>query len=113
MTRAPCPLRQRGALRNSLDPGEQRGRRLLRHLHLGLQALVHHLRSQPQRLHWRDNLRQDYPAFFWKMVNRYIHNGLRYLRVTQEGNEWVTHLYAHTFAVESQQRPQTRSLGKV
>jgi hypothetical protein len=53
-----------------------------------------------------DDLRHDYPAFYWNVVARYIQDGLRYLRVTQEGSEWVAHLYAHIFAVEHHQRLQ-------
>ena len=46
------------------------------------------------------DLREDYPTFFWNVVNRYIQNGLRYLRMTQEGKQWIANLYAHVFAVE-------------
>jgi hypothetical protein len=60
-----------------------------------------------------DDLRHDYPAFYWNVVDRYIQGGLRYLRVTQEGSEWVTHLYAHTFAVEHHQRLQAGNADQV
>ena len=46
------------------------------------------------------DLRNDYPAFYWNVVNRYIRDGLRHLRVTQEGKQWIANLYAHVFAVE-------------
>lgn len=45
-------------------------------------------------------LRQGYPAFYWQGVAPYIQDGLRHLRVTQEGKQWLAQLYAHVFAVE-------------
>jgi hypothetical protein len=56
-----------------------------------------------------DDLRDNYPTFYWNVVNRYVQDGLRYLRVTQEGNEWIAHLYAHIFAVEHHERLQEGS----
>jgi hypothetical protein len=50
-----------------------------------------------------DDLRNDYPAFYWNVVHRYIRDGLRYLRLTQEGKQWIANLYAHVFAVEHQE----------
>lgn len=46
------------------------------------------------------DLRAAYPAFFWKAVTPYIVDGLRCLRVTQEGKQWIANLYAHVFAEE-------------
>ena len=34
------------------------------------------------------------------MVQHYIVNALRYLRVTQEGQQWVANLYANVFLME-------------
>ena len=34
------------------------------------------------------DLRANYPDFFWKTVRPYIGDALRYLRVTQEGQQW-------------------------
>jgi hypothetical protein len=47
-----------------------------------------------------DDLRNDYPSFYWNVVHRYIQDGLRHLRVTQEGKQWIANLYAQVFAVE-------------
>jgi hypothetical protein len=47
-----------------------------------------------------DDLRDYYPVFYWNVVNQYIQEGLRYLRVTQEGKQWVANLHAHVFAIE-------------
>jgi hypothetical protein len=46
------------------------------------------------------DLRDNYPDFFWKAVRPYIGDALRYLRVTQEGQQWIANLYANVFSVE-------------
>ena len=46
------------------------------------------------------DLRANYPQFFWKVVAPYTGDALRYLRVTQEGQQWVANLYANVFATE-------------
>jgi hypothetical protein len=46
-----------------------------------------------------DDLRHDYPAFFWQVAHRYIQDGLRYLHVTQAGKQWIATLYAQVFTV--------------
>ncbi len=50
-----------------------------------------------------DDLREDYPSFYWNVVCRYIRDGVHYLRLTQEGKQWIANLYAHVFAVEHHQ----------
>jgi hypothetical protein len=47
-----------------------------------------------------DDLRNDYPVFYWNVVHRYIQDGLRHLRVTQTGQQWIANLYSHVFTVE-------------
>jgi hypothetical protein len=46
------------------------------------------------------DLRSNYPDFFWKMVRPYIGYALRYLRATQEGQQWIANLYANVFSAE-------------
>jgi len=46
------------------------------------------------------DLRTNYPDFFWKAVRPYIGDALRYLRVTQEGQQWIANLYANVFSME-------------
>ncbi|HKJ26670.1 MAG TPA: hypothetical protein VJ965_03445 [Anaerolineales bacterium] len=46
------------------------------------------------------DLRRDYAGFFWNVVNPYIKDALRYLRLTQEGKQWIANLYAHVFTAE-------------
>ena len=46
------------------------------------------------------DLRAAYPRFYWKVVAPYIQEALRYLRITQEGKQWIASLYAQVFAEE-------------
>src|SRR5215475_14647580 len=46
------------------------------------------------------DLRANYPQFFWQVVRSYIEDALRYLRVTQEGKQWIANLYANVFSIE-------------
>ena len=46
------------------------------------------------------DLRANYPQFFWQRVQPYTVDALRYLRVTQEGQQWVANLYANVFSME-------------
>ena len=46
------------------------------------------------------DLRKNYPQFFWNVVQPYIQDALRHLRVTQEGKQWIANLYANVFAME-------------
>jgi hypothetical protein len=46
------------------------------------------------------DLRASYPDFFWQMVQPYISDALRYLRVTQDGQQWIANLYANVFSTE-------------
>ena len=45
-------------------------------------------------------LRTNYPAFFWQIVTPYIQDGIRHLRITQAGKQWIANLHAHVFAME-------------
>lgn len=46
------------------------------------------------------DLRAGYPQFFWQVVRPYIEDALSYLRVTQEGKQWIANLYANVFSIE-------------
>jgi hypothetical protein len=67
-------------------------------------ALFHEFRetgaSEKLGYQTADDLRAAYPAFFWQAVRPYIGDALRYLRVTQEGKQWISNLYAHVFSEE-------------
>jgi hypothetical protein len=45
-----------------------------------------------------------YPTFFWKAVEPYIGDALRYLELTIEGKQWIANLYSHVFTIEHQRR---------
>jgi len=46
------------------------------------------------------DLRGNYPDFFWRMIQPYTVDAIRYLRVTLEGLQWVAILYANVFSME-------------
>jgi hypothetical protein len=46
------------------------------------------------------DMRRDYAKFYWEVVSPYIQNALRYLRVTQEGKQWIANLHSHVFDIE-------------
>lgn len=49
------------------------------------------------------DMRQRYAMFYWNAVNPYIQDALGYLRVTQEGKQWIANLHSHVFEVEHAQ----------
>jgi len=46
------------------------------------------------------DLRKGYAGFYWNVVTPYVRDGIRHLKATQEGKQWIANLYAHVFAVE-------------
>jgi len=46
------------------------------------------------------DMRKSYASFYWRVVNPYIQDALRYLRVTQEGKHWIANLHSHVFEAE-------------
>ncbi len=49
------------------------------------------------------HMRNSYTKFYWKVARPRIQDALRYLRKTQEGQQWVAHLHSHVFDVEHQE----------
>ncbi len=47
-----------------------------------------------------DDLRKNYPTFYWNIVFPYIQPALRYLELTLSGKQIVANLYANVFRVE-------------
>ena len=47
-----------------------------------------------------DDMRYAYAKFFWNTVSPYIREGVNYLKITQEGKQWISNLHSHVFAVE-------------
>jgi hypothetical protein len=46
------------------------------------------------------DLRENYAKFFWNVVSPYIQPAVSYLRVTQEGKQWIASLFSHVFTSE-------------
>lgn len=46
------------------------------------------------------DLRSGYAKFFWNVVSQYIKPAINYLRVTQDGKQWIASLYSHVFTTE-------------
>lgn len=46
------------------------------------------------------DLADAYPNFFWKVARPYLEDAMSYLRLTEEGKQWVANLHSHIFAVE-------------
>ncbi|MUG94354.1 metal-dependent phosphohydrolase [Scytonema sp. UIC 10036] len=46
------------------------------------------------------DLRKNYAKFYWNVVYQYIHDGLRYLALTQQGKQIIANLYSNVFVVE-------------
>jgi len=47
-----------------------------------------------------EDLRRDYPKFYWTSVYPFIKDALYYLSLTQQGKEIVAHLHANVFVIE-------------
>jgi hypothetical protein len=43
------------------------------------------------------DLRTDNTKFYWNVVSPYVQEALRYLRVTQDGKQWIANLQANVF----------------
>jgi hypothetical protein len=52
-----------------------------------------------ERLGYRTpgDLRRNNAKFYWDEINPYVRDGLRYLRVTQDGKQWISTLQANVF----------------
>lgn len=46
------------------------------------------------------DMRENYAKFYWNVINPYLEDAIRYLRVTQEGKQWVANLHSHVFDIE-------------
>lgn len=46
------------------------------------------------------DLRKNYPKFYWNGVYPYVKDGLKYLALTQQGQQIIANLYSNVFVVE-------------
>lgn len=47
-----------------------------------------------------EDLRRQYPKFYWNVVYPYIKDAIEYLSLTQEGKQIIANLYSNVFVVE-------------
>jgi hypothetical protein len=47
-----------------------------------------------------NDMRKSYAGFYWESVNPYIQDALRYLRLTEDGKQWVSNMHSHVFDAE-------------
>jgi hypothetical protein len=50
-----------------------------------------------------NDLRKKYASFYWNNVSRYIQDALTYLRLTEDGKQWVANMHSHVFDAEHDQ----------
>ncbi|MBX3050767.1 MAG: hypothetical protein KF753_04795 [Caldilineaceae bacterium] len=55
-----------------------------------------------------EDMRCNYARFYWDVVSPYIQEALDYLRVTQEGKQWIANLHSHVFDVEHRTQSSLR-----
>jgi hypothetical protein len=53
-----------------------------------------------------EDLRLNYPKFYWNGVYPYVRDAMEYLKLTQQGKQILANLYAHVFEVEHETHPQ-------
>ena len=61
------------------------------------------------------DLVEHYPQFYWRKIEHYIGDALRYLEMTMEGKLWIATLSSHIFAIEHNRRrmgPQSGRSGE-
>lgn len=46
------------------------------------------------------HMRRNFTTFYWQVVRPHIQDALEYLRVTQEGKQWIANLHSHVFDVQ-------------
>jgi hypothetical protein len=47
-----------------------------------------------------NDLRKSYASFYWNSVNPYIQDALLYLRLTENGKQWIANMHSHVFDAE-------------
>lgn len=46
------------------------------------------------------DMRKNYASFYWEQVNPYLKDALVYLRLTEDGKQWVANMHSHVFDSE-------------
>lgn len=47
-----------------------------------------------------NDMRRNYASFYWDSVSPYIQDALLYLRVTEDGKQWIANMHSHVFDAE-------------
>jgi hypothetical protein len=47
-----------------------------------------------------NDMRKNYASFYWNGVSPYIQEALQYLRLTQDGKQWIANVHSHVFDAE-------------
>ena len=47
-----------------------------------------------------NDLRKNYASFYWNSVSQYIQDALLYLRLTEDGKQWIANMHSHVFDAE-------------
>jgi hypothetical protein len=47
-----------------------------------------------------DDMRTAYASFYWNSVNPYIQDAIQYLRLTEDGKQWIANMHSHVFDAE-------------
>ncbi len=47
-----------------------------------------------------NDMRVNYASFYWDSVNPYIQDALIYLRMTEDGKQWIANMHSHVFDAE-------------
>jgi hypothetical protein len=47
-----------------------------------------------------NDMRKNYASFYWNVVNPYIEDAVLYLRVTEDGKQWIANMHSHVFDAE-------------
>ena len=50
------------------------------------------------------DMRAKYPKFYWEMVSPYIQDALHYLRLTEDGKQWIANMQSQVFEAEHTDR---------
>jgi hypothetical protein len=47
-----------------------------------------------------NDLRKKYASFYWNSVSPYIQDALTYLRLSEDGKQWIANMHSHVFDAE-------------
>ena len=47
-----------------------------------------------------DDMRSTYASFYWNSVSPFIQDAIQYLRLTEDGKQWIANMHSHVFDAE-------------